>query len=256
MGMIITLLTDFGTKDYYVSAMKGVIKSINPLAEIVDITHEVEPFSVLNGAFILWQAVSWFPRRSVHVGVVDPGVGTERNPIVIRAGETFLVGPDNGLLLPAAAKLSDELEVFRIVEGRYTLRRSGTFDGRDVFAPVAAHLSKGVPVEEIGVKIDDFVKIDLFDWKRDGSVISGRVLHIDRFGNIVTNIPNLNVNNMILRIKNEEIPVRVMRSYAEAEDEIFLVEGSSGLLEISSRMRSAAEITGLRVGDPVGMVIQ
>ncbi|MGC9103676.1 MAG: SAM hydrolase/SAM-dependent halogenase family protein [Candidatus Methanodesulfokora sp.] len=256
MRMIITLLTDFGTKDYYVSAMKGVIKSINPSADIVDITHEVEPFSILNGAFILWQAVSWFPRRSVHVGVVDPGVGTERKPIVIRAGETLLVGPDNGILFPAASKLSDKLEVFKIVEGKYTLRRSGTFDGRDVFAPVAAHLSKGIPVEEIGIKVDDFIKIDLFDWRRAGEVILGKILHIDRFGNIITNIPNLNVNNIVLRMKNMEIPVRIMRSYADAEDKIFLVEGSSGLLEISSRMKSAAELTGLKVGDSIELVIR
>lgn len=253
--MIITLLTDFGTKDYYVSAMKGVIKSINPAADIVDITHEMKPFSILEGAFILWQAVSWFPDGSVHVGVVDPGVGTGRNSIVIRAGRTFLVGPDNGLLFPAAIKLSDKLEVFKIVEGKYTLRRSGTFDGRDIFAPVAAHISRGVPAEEIGVEIDNFIKIDLFDWRKAGRIISGRVLHIDRFGNIVTNIPNLNINNMILRIKNVEIPVKIMSSYAEAEDEIFLVEESSGLLEISSRMRSAAEITGLKIGDPVELII-
>jgi S-adenosylmethionine hydrolase len=253
--MIITLLTDFGTKDYYVSAMKGVIKSINPAADIVDITHEVRPFSILEGAFILWQAVSWFPDGSVHVGVVDPGVGTGRNPIVIRAGRNFLVGPDNGLLFPAAKKLSDKLEVFKIVEGKYTLHRSGTFDGRDIFAPVAAHISRGVPVEEIGVRIDNFIKIDLFDWRKAGRTVYGKILHIDRFGNIVTNIPNLNINNMIMRIKNVEIPVKTMSSYAEAEDEVFLVEGSSGLLEISSKMRSAAEITGLEVGDPIELII-
>jgi len=255
---VIALLTDFGTRDYYVSAMKGVIKSINPQAEVVDISHEVQPFSVIHGAFILWQACRWFPRGTIFVGVVDPGVGTERKSIVIRASDYLLVGPDNGLLIPAAESLSSEIEVFEIAPKWYMPERSGTFDGRDVFAPVAAHLSKGLNPREIGPSLKEYVRLDL--WKvllTEEGVIKGRVLNVDRFGNVVTNIkPKLldPTGRYLLETKEGLFDVGFVRAFEEAESgSPFLIVGSSGLIEISARRASASEITGLKLSDVVSL---
>ncbi len=254
MRPIITLLTDFGERDYYVSAMKGVILSIAPDAQIVDITHHITPFSILEGAFVLWQAVRWFPRRTVHVLVVDPGVGSERDTIVVKAGGHLLVGPDNGALAPAAEALGIE-EIRRIEEGGFTLPRSGTFDGRDVFAPVAAHLAAGVPLERIGPKKSDFIRLELFRYEVTPGFISGHVLHVDRFGNVVLDMPSRALPSdwpasLLVELEDgRRIEARLASHYEEgAPGELLVIRGSSGLLELSLRRGSAAEIVGLPPG--------
>ncbi len=255
---VIALLTDFGNRDYYVSAMKGVIKSINQQAEIVDISHEVQPFSVIHGAFILWQACRWFPKGTIFLGVVDPGVGTERKAIVIKASDHLFVGPDNGLLIPAAESLSPRIEVFEIASRWYIPERSGTFDGRDIFAPVAAYLSKGLDPRKIGPPLRKYIHLDL--WKvfiTEEGTIKGRVLNVDRFGNVVTNIkPEFldPTGRYLLETRKGLFDVGFVKTFEEAESGgPFLIVGSSNLIEVSARRASASEITGLELSDVVSL---
>jgi len=258
---IITLLTDFGDRDYYVSAMKGVILGIAPEAQIVDVTHRITPFSILEGAFVLWQAVRWFPRETVHVLVVDPGVGSERDAVAVRAGGHYLVGPDNGALYPAAASLGIE-EVRRIEEGELTLPRSGTFDGRDVFAPVAAHLASGVPMERVGPRKDGLVRLELFRYEVGVDSIASHVLHVDRFGNVVLDVPldalppDLPPRLTVEPEGGEALEAKNASHYKEGSPrELLLIPGSSGLLELSVRRGSAAEFLGLRPGARVRLIL-
>ncbi len=257
MRPVITLLTDFGDRDYYVSAMKGVILGISPEAQIVDITHRITPFSIFEGAFVLWQAVRWFPRGTVHVVVVDPGVGSERDAVVVRAGGHYLVGPDNGVLYPAAESLGIR-EVRRVEEGELTLPRSGTFDGRDVFAPVAAHIASGVPLERVGPRKEDLIRIELFRYEVGPDSISGHVLHVDRFGNVVLDIPADALppgwpTRLSVELEDgRRLEARLASHYEEGSPgELLVIRGSSGLLELSTRRGSAADIVGLSPGGRV-----
>ncbi len=254
---LITLLSDFGTRDYYVSAMKGVILSILPNAEIVDITHDITPFSIIEGAFVLWQAVRWFPQGTVYVAVVDPGVGSERDPIVIKAGGHYLVGPDNGLLVPAAERLGLE-EVRRIENEEFILERTGTFDGRDVFAPAAAHIAKGVPFDRIGSKKANFVRLRLFRYEITSDCIFGHVLHLDRFGNVVLDVPSSALTSKwpkALTVETEggnRFAAKVASHYEEGSPgELLVIRGSSGLLELSVNRGSAAEVIKLLPGGSI-----
>ena len=185
---IISLLSDFGQKDPYVAEMKAVILSINPQARIVDITHEVEKFNIRMGAFILASATPYFPPNTVHVAVVDPGVGTERRSIIVETKRGFYVGPDNGLLMLAAHK-EGIVKVYHIDNPKYMLSRvSRTFHGRDIFAPAAAHLAAGTNPFEFGPAIEDYVFPEFVKSQAKRGEVVGEVLHIDGFGNIVSNI--------------------------------------------------------------------
>ncbi len=251
--VVIGLLTDFGNGDYYAAAMKAVILSICPEARVIDVTHEVSPFNVKEGAFLLWQAARWFPQGSILVGVVDPGVGGGRAAIAVRAGGRYLVGPDNGLLFPAAESLG-EPEVREISED-LTLERSGTFDGRDVFAPAAARLAGGLPFEEIGPRADWRVRLELFRYRAGEGWIEAEVLHVDRFGNVVLSAPSGEWRWGTAgeaEVGGKPRRFRLVPSYsAGGEGELLLIRGSSGLLEISMKGRSAAETLGVSPGDGI-----
>ncbi len=185
---IITLLTDFGTRDTYVGIMKGVALGICAPARLVDLTHEVPPQAVPLGAVLLRSSVGFFPEGTVHVAVVDPGVGSARAAVVATTERAFLVGPDNGLLAPAAAVLGLR-SVHRLSNEAYFRHPvSAKFHGRDVFAPVAAHLAAGAPPEAFGDAVAGLAPLDLAEPKRDGAGLHGEVIQVDRFGNLITNI--------------------------------------------------------------------
>ena len=257
---IITLTTDFGMADYFVAAMKGVILSRNPEVCITDITHEIPPQDIEAGAFTLLTACSFFPPATIHVAVVDPGVGSSRKPILIMAGGQFFVGPDNGLF----SYVCDRLQVtgiFHLTNAKYFLEPvSPTFNGRDIFAPVAAALSAAVKPEELGTEIADYVRLtSLTAETSPNGRIKGRVIHIDRFGNCVTNITRNELSSehinsgATLRIKGKTI--KSFRNYfAENSDrrqKVFAVWGSAGFLEIAVANASAAKLLKVQRGDGV-----
>ncbi len=243
---IITLLTDFG--DLYPALMKAVILKVNPDATIIDISHNVPPQNVRAGAFALMYAAKEFPGRTIHVAVVDPGVGTKRRALVIKAGEQYLVGPDNGLLIPAARNLGD----FTVHEIKYAPPKSATFHGRDVFAPVAAELSKDYGISRFK-PIDDFINLDFGKVEASNEALSGEVIYIDGFGNLITNIPgSLALQHLRYGDEAEVCGQRMpfVRTYADAS-ELLLTVGSHGFLEISMREGSATKALNLRVSGQV-----
>jgi len=257
---IVTLTTDFGLADHYVGAMKGVILGICPQAAIVDISHDVTPFQISEGAYLIAQAWRCYPAKTVHVVVVDPGVGTARRPILVEAGGQFFVAPDNGVL----AMICDaQPHKARVISNQRYFRRpvSRTFHGRDIFAPAAAHLAAGVPPARLGKRIDDYLRPGFLKPQRSGKrTWAGQILHIDRFGNIVTNFhandfPDLETRDICLAIGPRQVSV-VARSYAEAgAGELFLIVGSSGYVEVSLNQASAAHAIGCEMGAPAELMI-
>src|ERR1041384_3193112 len=190
---IITLLTDFGYADYFVAAVKGVILDINPEVQLVDVTHDIEPQDIESGAFTLLATVPSFPVGTIHVAVVDPGVGSSRRAILVSVGGQFLIGPDNGLFSYVCEAAEGRGKAISVIELSNTAffreSVSGTFHGRDVFAPVAAAVSKGTRIEELGQPVGDMVRLrPLAPNVSEDGTIRGRILHIDRFGNCITNI--------------------------------------------------------------------
>ena len=249
---VITLLTDFGTADYFVGAVKGAILSVNPQAIIADITHEVPPQDIHSAAFTLLAAYKTFPAGTIHVAVVDPGVGSARRPIIVRAGEHFFVGPDNGLFTYIYDR---ELmyQVFHVTAEKYFRQPpSTTFHGRDIFAPVAAALSKGVEVEAFGSVITDEVRVDSLAPEVKNGQVEGRIIHIDRFGNCITNITRdvLDVGNLVI---NGETISSFREFYADDDrpGELFAIWGSAGFLEISINGASAAQKLKIKTGDRI-----
>ncbi len=250
---IITLLTDFGLKDPFVGTMKGVIYSINPDAQIVDLTHEISPQDVFEGAFNLCQAYRFFPAGTIHIAVVDPGVGGERKSLVIDTGKFIFVAPDNGIASLAAGKEHKNPEVFEINNEKYFLKDvSCTFHGRDIFAPVGAFLSKGVKPKKIGPRINEYKKIDIPEIKTEGKRAEASVIHIDKFGNAVTNI-DTSLTNSIARLHVKENTIeKISKSYEEGcSGETIAIPGSTGFLEISVNKQNAAEILGIGKGEKI-----
>jgi hypothetical protein len=252
MNRCLALLTDFGASDWFAASMKGVILSLNPAASIVDITHDIPPGDVQSAAFCLVSCYSCFPQQTIFAVVVDPGVGSKRAAIAIRAGEYFFVGPDNGVL-SAVAENFESIEI-RSIENPACFRSgvSTTFHGRDIFAPTAARLSLGFPYDDLGPKRPEMVRLIMpVAETKDGKII-GTVLYVDRFGNLITNIsPSLiTSSNARLQIGNSAIPV--CSCYADvAEGKVLAVVGSCGFIEISVNLGNAAKKLGLRVGDQV-----
>jgi len=255
---IITLLTDFGTGSSYVAQMKAVILGIIENVNIIDISHSITPQAIEEGAFVLATSIPYFPEGSIHVGVVDPGVGTERRGIIVKTKHHILVGPDNGLLIPAARRLG-EFEVYEISNKRYMLKNiSSTFHGRDIFAPVAAYIAKGILIEKIGKKIEDFVDMDPFsEVDFSNSKLSGKVVYVDNFGNIITNI---NGNKLLNKKKfDEELKiilggrkyrVRFVKSFGFVKKgELLITVGSSGFIEISINQGNEAVELGVKKGE-------
>ena len=254
---VVTLLTDFGTTDYFVAAVKGVILTINPSVTIVDITHEIPPQDIESGAFNLLTCYRDFPAGTIHLSVVDPGVGSARRAIVVSAGSQLLVGPDNGLFSYVLDR-ERSAETFHITAQKYFRQpASTTFHGRDVFAPVAAALSKGVEPRALGPRIRDEVRLaPLAPVKRKGGKLEGRIIHIDRFGNCITNFTRADLpesEEMKLLVKRKAITT--FRKFYAAEhrskDELFAIWGSAGFLEFSVNGRSAAKLLRAKRGDTV-----
>jgi hypothetical protein len=239
---IVTLLTDFGHLDPYVGIMKGAILGICPEARIVDLTHEVIPYEIPQAAFLLQQSWPYFPKGTIHVAVVDPGVGTERRPILVEAGGHRFIGPDNGIF--------SMLEPGKVREIRVTGPASNTFHGRDIFAPAAARLANGITAAKLGKLVDNHLRLTFHEPARTGRrVFAGAVLHIDRFGNVITNFRAAEFAGPIeVRVGFETVAERA-RTFGEAPvGELVLVEGSSGYLEIVLNQASAAKRLGVGVG--------
>jgi len=251
----ITLLTDFGVQDYFVGAMKGVILSLNPAASIVDITHEIPPHDIQAAAFNLLCCYETFSPGTIHVAVVDPGVGSERKPILIECAEQFFLGPDNGLFSWVCDREKQWRAIHLTKEDFFRQPVSNTFHGRDIFAPIAAVLSKGRILSELGDPLTGMVRLESLEPKElGGGAFEGRVIHIDRFGNCITNLrPESLSAPAKLTIEKIEI-TSFRRYYAEADNdqgELSCVIGSAGFLEISIRNASAAVILNARRGQKV-----
>lgn len=257
---IITLTTDFGSTDHFVGVMKGVILGIHPGAEIVDITHDIKPFEVADGAFTVAQSYRYFPKKTIHVVVVDPGVGSSRRPLLVEAAGGYFIAPDNGVLSMIFAR--EKSRVRHITNERYFRKPvSRTFHGRDVFAPVAAHLAKGTPPAKFGPRIDDALRLAVDEPVRSGEGRwTGVVLKVDRFGNLITNfsidgLKSINTRPFELKIGTQAI-TRLALTFTECPPgEVFAVVGSSGYLEIATNQGSAAELLGCGAGAPVELGI-
>jgi len=247
---ILTLTTDFGASDHYVGTMKGVILGICPQAQIVDICHDVTPFEIAEGAYSIAQSYRYFPQKTVHVVVVDPGVGTKRRPILVEAAGQYFIGPDNGVLSMVYAQ--EKHRVRLISNDRYFHKPvSATFHGRDIFAPVAAHLAAGAAPSRIGELIQDYVEPEFAKPQRSGEgAWAGRILSIDRFGNIVTNFHRSDFPHAALALTIGRHKIATLAdTYAEAPPgKPFLIVGSSGYIEVSMNQGSAAQKLGCSVG--------
>ena len=243
--MIITLLTDIGWE--YAAEMKGMIYSINPQATIVDISHDIMPQNIMQGAFILYSIVPYF-KNAIHVGVVDPGVGTERKAIAIKCRNSWFIGPDNGLFYPAAARTGIE-KVYELEIGEDA---SPVFHGRDVFAPAAALLSLNKKPKWKEMDVAEIKKIDFGAAVKKEGKIEAKVLFIDKFGNIITNATDLFGDKVKIRIGGKEIVAKIVKSYGYAEKgEIVILKSSSGFMEIAMREGNAALHLGVKEGDTI-----
>ena len=254
MKPLVSLLTDFGHTDPFVGEMKAVIFSICPDAVVIDITHEVERFNVRAGAFMLASAATCFPVGTVYLAVVDPGVGGKRRPIVVESRKALYVGPDNGLLI-SAAKAEGIRGVYELTN-RSLMRDmiSFTFHGRDVFAPIAAHLACGTPVKEAGIEIADYMQLSFGEPNFRKGEATCEVLYIDQFGNVVTNIPNGVAGklsgHLFAQVGGRRFRTRLVSSYSELEaKELGLLIGSHGFLELACRESNAASKLNVRSGN-------
>lgn len=251
MSDLVTLTTDFGTRDPYVAAMKGVILSIARDVRIVDLGHEFRAGHVMEGALFLAASIPYFPAGTVHVAVIDPGVGTARRALAVRVLEQIVVAPDNGLITVLERRF--EIETARMIENRSLMREqiSNTFHGRDVFAPVAAHLALGTPFDSVGPEADTWVRLPSPEPSRDEhGRWRGAVVHVDRFGNAITSIPESEVDGPVAVAQGHRFPIR--RTYGEvAPGEALGMIGSTGYLELSVNGASAAEQCGIAEGDDV-----
>jgi S-adenosylmethionine hydrolase len=253
----ITLTTDFGQKDSYVGQMKGVIFGINPECEIVDITHEIEPQDLMMGAFCLLTAYKFFPKGTIHVAVVDPGVGGKRRPIVVETPDYFFVGPDNGIFTFIYRR--ERSIVVREIKNRSFFNEpvSTTFHGRDIFGPVAAHLSLGVKAENIGPEIENLTLLSIPEPSLKGEFMIGEVIYFDRFGNAITNLTDSFIHSILNKRRHRIMAGDVdfgpiQRSYDSVDEGMpICLIGSCGFLELSVRNGSARDLFSLKKGDPV-----
>ena len=254
---MITLTSDFGLKDPYVAEMKGVILTINPKATVIDVTHEVEKFNIRMGAFMLASAAPYFPQDTVHLAVVDPGVGTQRRAIVIQTKKSFFVGPDNGILI-LSAQSQGIIRICQLTNQKLMLTTiSSTFHGRDIFAPAAAHLDKGVDPSAFGTEISDPIISEFGKVKCSNGSIIGEVLHVDSFGNIITNINEndliqANAERINVNLQNISLKLTFDKTYAQTrlKEPVALI-GSHGFLEIALNQGNAAEKFHVKAGDKI-----
>lgn len=259
---VITLTTDFGTSDAYVGVMKGVILGINSNVQIVDITHAVPPQDIDEAAFLIHSAHGYFPKGTIHVIIVDPGVGSDRQAIVCQTNDAFFVCPDNGILTYLLEEIENRGEKSKSVvtihnRDYYLPEVSNTFHGRDIFAPVAAHLSLGVPLVNIGPPVENLVQLPIPTLEVSNDKLVGQIVKIDSFGNAITNISESalsgSFNGFVYEISVGSASLRQLNtSYAESEiGEPLAIIGSSGMLEIAINGGSASQMLGLKQGDAV-----
>jgi len=261
MSKIITLTSDFGLQDHYVSAMKAAVLEVEPEARLVDISHEIPPQDIMAGAWVIRNVAFMYPKGSIHLVVVDPGVGTKRHPVIVKMNGHYFVGPDNGIF----SLLYDQYkyEAVKLNKPKYWRKsRGNTFDGRDIFGPVAAHLSNGVPMQEMGDPIEEMV---VYHWAvpigdKDG--LQGWVLHIDRFGNLITNITESLIREYVgdrkLKVYVGTTVVNdIVNTFGDVEEgdpAVFI--GSSGMLEIGINKGNAAELLSVHKGAQISLVLQ
>jgi len=253
---LITFTTDFGLSDHFVGVMKGVVAGIAPAARVIDISHDVAPYNVTEAAFVIAEAWPYFPKRTVHVVVVDPGVGSARRPILAEAGGHFFIAPDNGVLSMVFDAAPHKV---RVISNTRFMRRdiSRTFHGRDIFAPAAAHLAKGAQAATFGKLIHDYIRAGIARPARLGpNSWRGTILKVDRFGNLITNFAasefeGINARPFEMRAGAQRVH-RLALTYAETEvGDLSVIVGSSGYLEIAANQTSAATILGCSAGAPV-----
>ncbi len=270
MGAIITLTTDFGMSDGYVAAMKGIILGMNPQASLVDICHTVKPQNVAEAAFIISTVYKVFPKRTVHLVVVDPGVGSDRRAVLVRTPLADFVAPDNGLLsyvidefcpeppVKNQVKTGKDIQAFSLTKQLFWRQPvSPTFHGRDIFAPVAARLSMGEPPESFGEHIDSLNTLPVVKPRKTGNTLTGHVIHRDNFGNLITNVRETDLpqkQNLVISVGGKQIR-GLNRTYSERSG-LLAVIGSSGYLEISLQMGSAGDFLGVGIGDQVKIFVQ
>jgi hypothetical protein len=252
--MFISLLTDFGLADNFVGVMKGVIFNINPLAKIIDITHSIHPHDIRQAAFILKYSFKFFPKGTIHVVVVDPTVGSKRKNIIVQTDNYYFIGPDNGVLY-LAVRQDNIKKIIRMDNDKYFLSPvSDTFQGRDIFAPAAAHLSKGAPIDSLGTILQQMVSIKLPEAMIKKNCLIGEVIHIDNFGNLITNIEKELFENFVSKQRfairiNKKTITRISHSYCEAKvGDLLAIFDSFNMLEISVNQNSADTLLHSKLG--------
>lgn len=261
MARTIALLTDFGVDDIYAGVVKGVINAVDSAINVMDISHSVRPHAVAHGAFLLYAAFEYFAPGTVFCVVVDPGVGSTRDAVAVKTGNYCFVGPDNGVLWPAARKDGIKQIVTLTNKDFFLEAVSATFHGRDIFAPVSAHIARGVPLSEMGMTKENLLSCALFDHEVSEKSACLKILHIDRFGNLVTNmrfddIRFLQEGAYRIRI-NSRSAAGIFTTYAAApENALFIIKGSSGFMEISVKNRSAADFLGAAVESGVSVTYE
>jgi hypothetical protein len=260
---LITLTTDFGTSDHFVGSMKGVIATIAPAARVIDITHQIAPFNILEGSFTISEAAAYFPKGTIHVVVVDPGVGSARRAILAEAAGHFFIAPDNGILTMVFGNAPKPPTVRVITNPKLALKNvSRTFHGRDIFAPAAAHLARGAKPAQFGKRIHDYIRIQGTEpvqlspqsWR-------GTIIKADHFGNLITNFhiddfPAIKTNPFTMRAGDAHIQ-RLTLTFSDIErGDLAVIAGSSGYLEICVNQASAAEKLNCASGSPVDLEIE
>ena len=259
---IVTITTDFGVIDPYVGVMKGVMLSIEPGLTIVDITNEIEPQNIMQAAYVVSASFEYFPKGTAHLCVVDPGVGSERRPIIVEAGGHYFIGPDNGVFTEALRKHSGAVARQITNTDKHLPRVSSTFHGRDIFAPVAARLARGEPAESFGPVINSVSMLDLpWETRPAPNMLMGEVIYIDRFGNAVTNLTRSLVERVLAEAGGEGVMILIGDDIAEDiqphysaaydEDGLYALYGSWDTVELFVKNGDAAMLYGIEIGDDV-----
>lgn len=261
---LITLLTDFGERDWFVASMKGVILSISPSARIVDFSHHITPHRIGEAAYCVQSCYRYFPEGTVHVAVVDPGVGSSRRAILVKTARYYFVAPDNGLLTPIFTEEPDA-EIWQLENRQYQLESPGaTFHGRDVFAPAAAWLSTGVAAASFGRPISDPVTIDWPQPTVEGARVRGQIVYVDRFGNLISNIAVAHLGGMVSVTRRDRLHIRVgahqiqgmVASYSEGgSDRACVLINGNGMLEVFAREQRAVDLLGAGLGTAIELVL-
>lgn len=261
MSGLVTLTSDFGLRDYYVSAMKGVMLQIASDLQLVDVSHEIPPQDVMAGAWVTMNSAPLYPEGTVHLVVVDPGVGTKRKPVAVKIGGQYYVGPDNGLFALVAG--DESYEAVELSNESYRREKvSDTFHGRDIFAPAAAHLANGVDINRLGKPVNE---LETYRWAQpiaDKDGLQGWVIHIDRFGNLVTNLSEELIRKTV---GDDEIKIyagntilnQIVDTFGDVEEgEPAAYIGSAGVLEVGVNKGDAETLLGIQKGSSISIVLQ